>query len=119
MTPTDEERNRCMALAQAEAAYWNDLEPDSEVNSAFQIGAVGALVNVITAIFLGKTAEEYREEVLNRLDEKFKEELPKTQYEYCDRCDGCGWYEGGVTLQTQCEVCGGTGVIDKMKQKQV
>ena len=30
---------------------------------------------------------------------------------YCDRCDGCGWYEGGKTLQTECEVCDGTGVV--------
>jgi len=30
----------------------------------------------------------------------------------CDRCDGVGWYEGGEALQTQCEECGGTGVID-------
>lgn len=29
--------------------------------------------------------------------------------EACDRCDGCGWYEGGVTLKTPCEKCGGTG----------
>lgn len=31
---------------------------------------------------------------------------------YCDRCDGCGWYEGGKTLQTDCEKCKGTGVLD-------
>lgn len=31
--------------------------------------------------------------------------------EYCDRCDGCGWYEGGATLNTTCEKCGGSGVI--------
>lgn len=30
---------------------------------------------------------------------------------HCDRCDGCGWYEGGATLKTTCEVCGGSGVI--------
>lgn len=30
---------------------------------------------------------------------------------YCWRCDGCGWYEGGKTLQTKCEVCAGTGVL--------
>ncbi len=30
---------------------------------------------------------------------------------YCDRCDGCGWYDGGRTLQTKCERCGGTGVV--------
>jgi uncharacterized phage protein (TIGR01671 family) len=29
----------------------------------------------------------------------------------CDRCDGCGWYEGGQTIKTQCENCNGTGVI--------
>jgi hypothetical protein len=30
---------------------------------------------------------------------------------YCTNCDGCGWYEGGPTLQTTCEVCKGTGRI--------
>jgi len=29
--------------------------------------------------------------------------------QYCDRCDGVGWYEGGKTLQTTCEACAGTG----------
>jgi hypothetical protein len=29
----------------------------------------------------------------------------------CDNCDGCGWYEGGPTLQTTCEKCGGTGAV--------
>lgn len=29
----------------------------------------------------------------------------------CDRCDGCGWYEGGPTIKTDCEKCGGTGAI--------
>lgn len=29
--------------------------------------------------------------------------------EYCDRCNGVGWYEGGKTLQTLCEQCKGTG----------
>lgn len=29
----------------------------------------------------------------------------------CDRCDGCGWYEGGPTLKTTCEHCGGTGAV--------
>jgi DnaJ-class molecular chaperone len=35
----------------------------------------------------------------------------KEEYIECDRCDGCGWYEGGKTLQTTCEICGGTGKI--------
>lgn len=29
----------------------------------------------------------------------------------CDQCDGCGWYEGGPTLQTTCETCQGTGKV--------
>lgn len=33
--------------------------------------------------------------------------------EYCDFCDGCGWYEGGPTLMTTCEKCNGTGIVDK------
>jgi hypothetical protein len=31
---------------------------------------------------------------------------------YCGDCDGVGWYEGGETLQTQCERCYGTGWAD-------
>lgn len=27
----------------------------------------------------------------------------------CDRCDGCGWYEGGKAIQTRCAECGGAG----------
>lgn len=34
----------------------------------------------------------------------------------CDRCDGCGWYEGGKTLQTRCEVCDGSGVIQTQSE---
>lgn len=30
-------------------------------------------------------------------------------WQWCDRCDGCGWYEGGKTLQTTCHECGGAG----------
>jgi len=30
----------------------------------------------------------------------------------CDECDGCGWYEGGPSLQTQCERCLGDGHAD-------
>jgi hypothetical protein len=35
--------------------------------------------------------------------------------EECGRCDGCGWYEGGRTIKTTCEVCGGTGKVKKTK----
>lgn len=35
----------------------------------------------------------------------------RSNQEWCDRCDGCGWYEGGKTLQTKCEKCNGTGVL--------
>jgi uncharacterized phage protein (TIGR01671 family) len=31
----------------------------------------------------------------------------------CDQCDGCGWYEGGPAIQTQCEHCNGTGQIEE------
>jgi hypothetical protein len=36
---------------------------------------------------------------------------PPKPAEYCDRCDGCGWYEGGKAIQTDCEKCNGTGVV--------
>lgn len=29
----------------------------------------------------------------------------------CDRCDGIGWHEGGMVLETTCQRCGGSGVI--------
>jgi hypothetical protein len=29
----------------------------------------------------------------------------------CRQCDGCGWYEGGKTLKTNCHECGGTGRV--------
>lgn len=32
----------------------------------------------------------------------------------CDQCDGTGWYEGGETLKTTCEHCGGTGQVDNV-----
>jgi len=37
--------------------------------------------------------------------------------EECDRCDGCGWWEGGKVLQSFCRQCRGTGVLacDYMK----
>jgi hypothetical protein len=38
-------------------------------------------------------------------------ELSEGLRKYCDRCDGCGWYEGGEFLQTTCEKCNGTGIV--------
>lgn len=40
---------------------------------------------------------------------KKKRKLPRLVW--CDNCDGCGWYEGGKTLQTRCEKCKGTGKV--------
>jgi rRNA maturation protein Nop10 len=65
----------------------------------------------------------YKEEAQNYMKpEYWKDKLPnlskaleEEDFE-CDRCDGCGWYEGGKTLKTTCEKCGGTGVIKKPKQ---
>lgn len=31
--------------------------------------------------------------------------------EWCDNCDGCGWFEGSESLQTTCGKCKGTGVV--------
>lgn len=39
------------------------------------------------------------------------------EYIECDRCDGCGWYEGGPTIQTLCEKCNGEGIIKNPKFK--
>jgi DnaJ-class molecular chaperone len=39
--------------------------------------------------------------------------------EECDFCDGCGWYEGGPTLMTTCEKCGGLGYIEKEREIEI
>lgn len=45
---------------------------------------------------------------------KFKQKLEEAlKYEECDQCDGCGWHEGGPTLQTHCKTCDGTGRVLK------
>lgn len=44
-----------------------------------------------------------------------REFAPQIGLQYCDRCDGCGWYEGGKTLQTLCADCRGTGVISMLR----
>ena len=36
---------------------------------------------------------------------------PRVIWEMCGFCDGCGWYEGGVTIKTQCPKCKGRGKI--------
>jgi hypothetical protein len=33
--------------------------------------------------------------------------------EYCGDCDGCGWYEGGKTIKTECQSCCGGGVVPR------
>jgi DnaJ-class molecular chaperone len=30
----------------------------------------------------------------------------------CRYCDGCGWTEGGKTLQTNCPICHGKGYTE-------
>lgn len=35
--------------------------------------------------------------------------------EFCADCDGCGWYEGGATVQTSCEACQGTGIVKRVQ----
>lgn len=37
----------------------------------------------------------------------------QSHVQYCDQCDGCGWYEGGPTLKTICQYCQGTGIKPK------
>jgi hypothetical protein len=31
--------------------------------------------------------------------------------QFCGDCDGVGWCEGGVALQTTCRKCNGTGIV--------
>ena len=35
----------------------------------------------------------------------------------CRDCDGCGWVEGGATLQTRCRACGGTGLVSSTPEE--
>lgn len=41
----------------------------------------------------------------------------KPMQEYCDGCDGCGWFEGGETLKTTCKKCNGTGLIERSRPR--
>lgn len=43
------------------------------------------------------------------------EKEPEQTPEVCMDCDGCGWTEGGKTLQTKCEKCGGTGEVPRRR----
>lgn len=45
------------------------------------------------------------------IDSGWVEKVPvdKNTRAYCSYCDGCGWYGGGKTLQTDCQHCNGTG----------
>lgn len=45
------------------------------------------------------------------LDIKIQEDDFVGKFVECDQCDGCGWYEGGPTIQTFCKTCNGTGKI--------
>jgi DnaJ-class molecular chaperone len=40
-------------------------------------------------------------------------EQSPSDLEWCDQCDGCGWYEGGPALKTACTNCNGTGQVKK------
>lgn len=47
-----------------------------------------------------------------------KKQLGEEKREYCDQCDGVGWYEGGgPKIQTICEVCYGTGFKPEEKKE--
>ena len=55
---------------------------------------------------LDKNGKEIYESDIFRVEEQDKEE--------CGFCEGCGWYEGGPTIRTECEHCGGTGIIHEV-----
>jgi len=35
----------------------------------------------------------------------------KSNQQWCDHCDGCGWHEGGEAIVTVCKDCEGTGIF--------
>lgn len=52
---------------------------------------------------------EYRRAATDPENGNGEQNAPK--YWECDRCSGCGWYEGGETIQTHCEACDGHGIV--------
>lgn len=47
-----------------------------------------------------------------------KKQSGEEKREYCDQCDGVGWYEGGgPKIQTTCEACNGTGFKPEEKKE--
>ena len=67
---------------------------------------------------MGKRGGPARAKALSakRLSEIARQGAIARWYQYCDNCDGCGWYEGGKTLKTTCGVCDGTGLVRKPKK---
>jgi hypothetical protein len=75
--------------------------------------AKDALVASLTAQLAAKGEEVER---LRPDAEKWRELMEATKLkamvpQECDRCDGVGWHEGGMVLETTCQRCGGSGVI--------
>jgi uncharacterized protein YabN with tetrapyrrole methylase and pyrophosphatase domain len=59
--------------------------------------ALGVLLHV--AHLLRMTPQELLDTAMKKLELRFEQPpKPTHRLEYCDRCDGCGWYEGGPTI---------------------
>jgi hypothetical protein len=94
----------------------------------------GGVVNWVRRGCVGPTDEPYtlrqlaivnadRVVAVARVDARgrvYWHEPYKTPYEIeieCDRCDGCGWHEGGEVLQTTCGKCDGSGIVLKLADR--
>jgi hypothetical protein len=54
------------AIALAEFAYWRDAAGDNPDVLLLQTGAMGAAANIVSAVAMGTSADDYRREVASR-----------------------------------------------------
>jgi hypothetical protein len=106
--------HRLAALAPRAAEGADALLEQATQTIAKQLARIAALSDELDEVksLLRRQAEEDDEDAAALAAQNAAIDARADLWE-CDRCDGYGWYEGGVTLQTSCERCGGTGVVDR------
>lgn len=62
-------------------------------------------------LHIDRREQQYKEQISPVVSSVKVVEPKKSNLQYCIKCDGCGWYEGGTSIKTNCEDCKGTGVI--------